>query len=203
FVRGKEVGHLIAFFHSAEASGGFDDISTGADSELCLDLVPVVADVVPCLVLGLALAEEAGKESPTVLIAHLPGDGVVERARHQPRQAEAGQRAQGLGLEIGVGPIFACREEAVIERGVAMSCRDTESGFGEYRIELRIRKAYGRIGAVSDLGGFSEDRRVSGVAEDLEELGAKLLAVEGLAFLRAAERTVDRLELTANHSIEP
>ena len=79
----EEAGYVVALRYAAEGASGCNDADAGVGGELGVDLVPVVADVVPGLDAGVGVLQEDGEENPAVLIANLTGDGVVESARDE------------------------------------------------------------------------------------------------------------------------
>ena len=68
-VGGEEGGDLVAFLLGAEGARGGDDADSGVGSELGADVVPVVADVVPGLLLGFAGLPVAQIEKATALFS--------------------------------------------------------------------------------------------------------------------------------------
>ena len=76
----EEGGCFVAESLRAEGACGGHDAVAGVGGELCLNLAPVIANVVPGLMLGFALLKEIGEDNPTVLVADLAGDGVVKGA---------------------------------------------------------------------------------------------------------------------------
>ena len=197
----EEVGYFFALFGGAEGRCGGDYADAGVSGELGLDLFPVAADVVPCLLLGFALLEEAGDDDPGVLVADLAGDGVVEGAVDEDGRVEAGEQVHAVGLEAGVAAVFAEREGLLVEVGVAGGSGYGYGDVGEGGVEGLVGFGVEGEDAVAYLRSLGEDGGIFCFAEGVEEGDSKLLAVEGFVLLRWAEGGVDGAELAAEDGV--
>ena len=138
----------------AERACSRDDADTGVRGELRVDLLPVLADVVPCLRAGVGITEEAAEDDPTVLIADLTGDGVVQCALDEGGVLEARKSEEGLGLELGAGESFAGIEDLVVEGIVTVGGGDDDSLVGEGGIEVLVALASRGVEGIGDLTGL-------------------------------------------------
>jgi hypothetical protein len=198
----EEGSDLVAKFLSAEGAGGGYYSVAGISGELGLDLAPVVADVVPGLLLCFALLEEMGEKNPTVLVSNLTRDGVVEGAVDESNRLEVGKKMQTVCEQAGVTGVAAKGEGFLIELVATCAGCYSYSDVGEGGVEGLVGFGMHVEDASTHLIGLRENGRISGLAEGLEEDASELLAVEGLVLLRRAEGCVDGAELAAEDRVE-
>ena len=133
---------------------------------------------VPGLVAVFGDLQSDGELDGGVLVAHLAGDGVVERALDESGIFKLGEQAQRALLELGIGGGFGDLLQPVEERGIAVAGGDGQGGLAQRGVDG------GGIGEIlfGDLLGLRQDGGILAViAEDAEELGAQLACVGRIA----------------------
>lgn len=103
FVGGEEVFHIVAVAGGAELADGAHHDRTHSCGELCLDIIPIIFDVVPRLRTGLLVQEGGGELNGRVLVADLAGGGVVEGTLDESGILEIGEETQSVVLDGGIG----------------------------------------------------------------------------------------------------
>ena len=98
----KEVFHTVAGVGGAETASGADQYRAHLSGELGLDLVPIVPDILPCLVAVFFDLKGDGELDGSVLVADFVGDGVVEGALNQSGVLKLGEQAERALLELGI-----------------------------------------------------------------------------------------------------